>query len=41
MSDTESDIEDLFKKFGPLTEINLPIGEYLNNYESFIIITLE
>ena len=23
---TESDIEDLFKKFGPLTEINLPIG---------------
>ena len=23
---TESDIEDLFKKFGPLTEINVPIG---------------
>ena len=31
---TESDIEDLFKKFGPLTEINLPIGKYLNNYET-------
>ena len=25
---TESDIEDLFKKFGPLTEINVPIGMY-------------
>ena len=26
---TESDIEDLFKKFGPLAEVTLPIGRFL------------
>ena len=27
----ESDIEDLFKKFGPLTEVTVPIGRYRSN----------
>ena len=30
---TANDIEDLFKKFGPVAETNLPIGKFLINIQ--------